>query len=346
VAHFLTLRLAGKMRIEPLDLTDEKTVRACYDVMLAAHQVDEAVEPPMSYGLFLLYLRKGWEHTPTEAWVALDDSDVVVGYGRLELPDLENLDRANGGPTVTPAMRRRGIGREMLRWLAARATANGRTVFSSDVPGGSAGEAFAQATGARPELEEVRRIQHLRKIAPGTVATLRASAEAAAAGYSLVTWTGPVPDRYLGPMAEVLNAFADAPHGENVEPEVWDAARVRERTSTAQRAGLLRGYSVAAVHELTGELAAYTEVVVDPEAPQWGFQQLTAVTRAHRGHRLGLLAKTHMLAELAGAEPQLEFISTSNAAANSYMIAVNEMLGYEVVDPCWRFFEIPVADIG
>ena len=141
-----------------------------------------------------------------------------------------------------PACRRRGIGRALLRHEGERATANGRTRFGASVTTGAAGDAFAQAVGARLDLEEVRRIQYLREIAPGTVADLRASAEKAATGYSLVSWAGDTPDEYCGAMAEVFNAFNDAPHGENEEPEHWDAERVRERTGTAVRAGLLRGH--------------------------------------------------------------------------------------------------------
>ena len=160
-----------------------------------------------------------------------------------------------------------------------------------------------------------------------------------------MNWTGDVPEQYLAPLAHVINAFADAPRGENVEPETWDADRLRERTGAHVRAGLLRDHGVAALHDATGEMAAYTGVIVDPEAPSWGFQQLTAVTRPHRGHRLGLLVKTAMLELLAEAEPQLEYIMTGNAAANEHMIAVNEQLGYEVVEPGWRFYELPVADL-
>jgi len=69
------------------------------------------------------------------------------------------------------------------------------------------------------------------------------------------------------------------------------------------------------------------------------------VIRAHRGHRLGLLTKTAMLELLASAEPQLEWITTGNAAANEHMIAVNEQLGYQVAEPGWRFYEIPVANM-
>ena len=244
-----------------------------------------------------------------------------------------------------PAVRRRGIGRVLLRHEGERAAANGRSVFGAGTATGTGGDAFAQAMGARLDLEEVRRIQYLREIPPGTIATLRASAEKAAAGYSLVSWTGAVPGEYCGPIAEVSNAFADAPHGETEEAEFWDANRVRERLGIQVRAGLRRAYTIAAVCDSTGQMAGFTEVNIDPEFPRWGYQQLTAVIRAHRGHRLGLLVKTAMLEWLAEAEPQLEWIATGNAAANEYMIAVNEQLGYRVVEPGWRIYEMPVADM-
>ena len=330
------------MRIERWDPADETTAMAVYEAHLAAHLADEADDPPMSAGTFCLFLREGFDKTPGEVWLAADDEAGVVGYYRMQLSDLENLDRAAGGPVVHPAMRRRGYGRALLRHEAERAAANGRSVLSGPVVTGSAGEAFAAAAGATPQLVDVRRVQYLAKIEAGKIAELGQSAARAAAGYSLVNWTGDVPERYLGPLARVVNAFEDAPHGENVEPETWDADRLRERTGAHVRAGLLRNHSVAAVHDATGEMAAYTGVIVDPEAPSWGFQELTAVTRPHRGHRLGLLVKTAMLELLAEAEPQLEFIMTGNAAANDHMIAVNQQLGYEVAGPGWRTYEGPV----
>ena len=339
------LGLAWKMRIEQWDSADEKTARGCYSVMLAAHKEDEPIEPPMSYGIFEMYLRTGFEMIPGEVWAAFDEDGTVAGYYRIGLPDLENRDKAHGGPTVHPARRRRGIGRELLRHEGTRAQAHGRTLFSAHATAGTGGDAFAQAVGARLDLEEVRRVQYLSEILPETIASLRATAEKAAAGYSLVSWKGPIPDEYCASMAEVFNAFNDAPHGENEEPEIWDAQRVRERTGIVQRAGRIRGHSVAAIADATGEMAAFSEVLVDPEHPQWGLQQLTAVVRSHRGHRLGLLTKIAMLELLASAEPRLEWIVTGNAATNKHMIAVNEQLGYKVVEPGWRFYEIPVANM-
>ena len=100
------------------------------------------------------------------------------------------------------------------------------------------------------------------------------------------------------------------------------------------------------MHDATGEMAALTQLFVDPADPDWGHQGLTGVTRPHRGHRLGLLTKAAMLEWLATAEPQLERIETNNAEANSYMIAVNEALGFELAEPGFQFFALPVAAAG
>ena len=174
---------------------------------------------------------------------------------------------------------------------------------------------------------------------------MRAQAEKAAAGYSLASWTGVTPDEYCGPLAGVFNAFNDAPHGENDEPENWDAERIRERANYVVRSGLLRSYNVAAFCDSTGEMVAYSGVIIDPERSQWGFQQLTAVVRTHRGHRLGLLVKTAMLELLAAAEPQLEWIATGNAAANDHMIAVNDALGFVPLFPEFHTCELGTAAV-
>jgi len=92
-------------------------------------------------------------------------------------------------------------------------------------------------------------------------------------------------------------------------------------------------------------LAALTQVSVDPPDPGWAFQLITAVTAAHRGHRLGLLVKVAMLEWLATAEPQLKRITTWNAEDNKYMIAVNEALGYTVFGAPATSWRLDVADL-
>jgi hypothetical protein len=78
-------------------------------------------------------------------------------------------------------------------------------------------------------------------------------------------------------------------------------------------------------------LAGHTVVGVDVERPWYASQFDTSVVRAHRGNRLGLLLKIGMIRWLATEEPQVRILDTDNAASNSYMIAVNDLIGYRVI---------------
>jgi GNAT superfamily N-acetyltransferase len=342
------------MQIQRVDPADAGVVRACHAVHVAAHAVDDPEgDPPFSLALFSAHLAHGWSCDPTEVWCVSEDSPggaghrEVAAYGRLMLPDLENRDRAFMTVTVHPAFRRRGVGRALLRHAAGRAEANGRSVLDFNVPQGSAGGAFARRLDVEVGLVDARRFLDLRKIPASRFAELRAEAAGHAAGYSLISWTGVTPAEELGRVAGVFNAMNDAPREEGwFEDDLWDADRVRDRGDMQLRFAGNRGYSVAAVHAVTGEMAALTQLFVDPADPDWGHQGLTGVTRPHRGHRLGLLTKAAMLEWMATAEPQLEHIETNNAASNSYMIAVNEALGFELMLPNFQFFSLPVAKAG
>jgi len=319
------------MHIEQLDLTDAAAIRACHAALVAAQRVDEPEEPLLGERLFGCYLTSGWGGDPREAWLVRGRAEgSVAGWYRLELPDLENLDRANLNLIVHPEERRRGLGRALLRHAADRAAAHGRTVLGGGARNGTAGEAFARSVGAEPGLVDIERLLEPGTLEDGRLARLREEAERHAAGYQLVNWTGLIPEGLIEQMAALYAALSDAPHDADVEPEKWDAQRVRERVNGLREHFGAREYSVAARHVASGELAALTQVSVDPPDPGWGFQLITAVTAAHRGHRLGLLVKVAMLEWLATAEPQLERITTWNAEDNQYMIAVNEALGYTI----------------
>lgn len=323
------------------DALDRATTQACFAVVCAADKADDPLGPPWS-----LRRLRGWleyPSDPAELWLCRDEaSGAVQGWYYLILPKRENRDQAHLLLTVHPAWRRRRIGTALLRHAATRAADNGRSVLRSGTFQESAGAAFAGHAGAAPGLVEARRVLAVTAIPAGRVASLREQAERAATGYSLVSWTGRVPEEYLARYAAVESAMADAPHDASEEPEVWDAARVAEYEDIRERRGR-RIYTLAALHDASGEMAAVTAVEADQDNPEWGYQLLTAVTRPHRGHRLGLLVKSAMLEWLAVAEPALERIITGNAAVNQYMIAINEQLGYELLNPAEQSYELPVA---
>jgi len=139
-----------------------------------------------------------------------------------------------------------------------------------------------------------------------------------------------------GGLAAVNADLTDAPHDH--ETPVWDEAQVRASDLMLTRARY-RVYSVAARADAAGRLAALSMVFIDPVYPEWGFQGLTVVSRAHRGHRLGMLIKVAMLEWLAGREPQLRQIVTGNADSNKHMIAINDVIDH------WPSWELDVSQV-
>ncbi len=339
------------MLITRLDPADEETLRGCHQAYTAAHDVDDPHGPPESYPTFVIWLTTDWGDSPGEAWAARDEpGGEVTGFYRINLPDKANLDAAWVFPAVHPARRRQGLGSELLRHAAARADAEGRTLLRGVTYDGTAGTHSSPrppgpgATALR--LVSIRRVLRLRQLPDGLVAGQRARAEAAAAGYTLLSWAGATPPEYCAGLAGVLNAFADAPADEGYERQAWDADRVRDEFDIITQWDALRRYSVVAVHAQSGEMAGLTQVYVTPGSPAWATQGITAVARNHRGHRIGLLVKTAMLDWLAAAEPRRRtHITTDNADSNQWMIAINDLLGFEILSPPYQLTYLPTAEV-
>jgi GNAT superfamily N-acetyltransferase len=322
-------------RFAPAD--DGAAVRACYEIYRAGAPADDPDGPPMPARSFAGWLALGWTEDPLETWLARDGAGEPCGWYVLGLPQRENRHLATLRPVVPPGRRRGGLGTALVRHAAQRADHLGRTVLSSDSRQDSPGMAFALALGAQQGLTEVRRVLELAAVTPRKRAALRAAAQAAAAGYAPLTWAGPTPEDQLAAVAAVNAGLADIPHEAGYDVQRWDAERVRLDGRRVAAQGL-RYYTVAARSLATGELAALSQLGIEPDEPTWGHQELTVVSRAHRGHRLGMLLKVAMLDLLAEHEPQLTRIITGNTDGNRHMIAINEELGFTVLDrwPSWR----------
>lgn len=351
-----------RMRIKQWDMSDPDVIRGCHEVRQAAQHADDPDGPPLSERRLRVSLEGDRTGIPNEVWFTdgqADDGEAgdgeagdggpgdsgpggIRGWYLLMLPDQENLDHAFVDVVVHPEHRRRGTGAALLRHAAGRAREHGRSALGGGALLESAGDAFAARMGAKPGLVEAIRVLDVGAVPPGLVSDLRADATAMAAGYSLVSWTGPVPEERLDGVARLMEAMNDAPW--DYEDETWDAERVRTRINDRLARVGIRRYTVAAVSDETGELAAFSVLFVDPPHPEWGFQGDTGVLRHHRGHRLGMLVKTAMLEWLSTAEPQLRRIGTGNAASNSYMISINERLGF-TVHAFARSHDLPVAAI-
>jgi GNAT superfamily N-acetyltransferase len=332
------------MQIERFDPeADAARTRACHQAYVASAPVDDPHCPPMSLQIFTGWLACGWTEDRPETWFAGDSLDVADGCYSATMPLRENRHLAYVYPQVPPARRRAGIGTALLCHAAARAADQGRATLTAEVLDGSAGEAFAQVLGAQRGVTEIRRLLDLAAEPADTLPRLRAEADRAAHGYELLFWEGIVPEAYFGQVAVVNAALADAPMDAGTQAQSWDEDRVRAGQRRVELLGM-RHYTLAAQCASSGDFAGLTELSIDPETPDWGFQGLTAVTRPHRGHRLGLLVKAAMLQLLAEREPQLRWVITSNGDSNSHMIAINAAFGYRVLDSRTSW-QLDVADV-
>jgi GNAT superfamily N-acetyltransferase len=316
-------------------------VRAFYEMYAAGLPIDDPDGPPFSQPLYMGWVKDGWEGERRKVALATDDDGTPVGACLVELSEGRNKHISHVTVLVPPRRRRHGMGRALLNYAARCAVAEGRTMLTAEVRLDTPGAAFAAAVGARAGVIEIRRVFDLTAIPEGHLAALRAKAEAASAGYSLVRWAGPTPEEYLMGVATVSVAMNDAPQNAGRERRQPDPERVRTSERRSVEMGTRR-YSVAARCDQTGEIAGLSQMGVDKDDPEWGYQFITAVTRAHRGHRLGLLVKVGLTEMLTEAEPRVRRVLTGNADANEHMIAINAELGYTVLDQ-WQIWDLDVT---
>lgn len=318
------------MRIEQFDATsDSQRLRACFDMTRAGWPVDHPGQPAWALDSFAGKWGRGFDGAPRQTWLATDDAGEPVGSYLLRLPDKENATMAFCTLVVAPHARRCGTGSALLDHCVGQARKAGRSRVAGAARDDSPGAAFAAAAGARGGIADVYRVLTIDSALPARLAELRPAAEDRAAGYSLVSWLAPAPAEYLDQLGRIHSTMADAPRDAGVEPQVWDAERIRQ-SEQVMAEHRLTCYAIAARHEATGELAALTEMCTEPDTPDWAFQQITAVLPRHRGHRLGLLLKIAMLEWLLEREPAVRRIETGNAGANAHMIVINEQLGFTV----------------
>lgn len=319
---------------------DDQALATTIEILEASRRLDDPGSPAPVLELQRRWLRYGWDLRPDEwyLYAPLPGAEPVAVLS-IDLPSRDNLHLVWAELTVHPDHRRRGHGTALVSEVLRRTQEAGRTTVWLGGPAeDEAAAAFAARQGFRYASHDARRKQHLAEVDPDAVAALRRQAETAAADYELQRLQPPLADELMAEVAEVAESINDAPMGDlTYEPEVFDLDLMRDvETAAAGRGDHV--YRVVARHRTTGRLGGHTVVVVNPMRPERGVQCDTAVSRDHRGRRLGLLLKIEMMAWLAETESQLEYVETFNQADNGYMISVNEAIGYRL-DRVFHMYE-------
>ena len=327
--------------VDPLDPEHDELFLAHHDVKLASgeaefgdrHTVPSADEVRSRHA------------TDTSvrmlAIAAISGDGEVVGAASLRLPLLDNPHLAIGELLVHPRHRRQGIGTALLGRLEALAVDEGRTTLALEASRSADGVdvqgPFVARHGYARALTSLRSDLDL----PGGATDLErglggVDAEALQAGgsgrYGLLTWWDGIPDEWLDQVAALNGRMStDAPLGElELEPEAWDAERVRQRVEVIRSRG--RRFVTTVAHDTeTGTLAGFTDLGVALHAPATAYQWNTLVLREHRGARLGMRLKAANLRALLAELPEVRRVVTWNAEQNEPMLRVNRVIGFHVV---------------
>jgi GNAT superfamily N-acetyltransferase len=324
------------VEIREVDVADKQAMHRHWEIGLLAERDSRPYDFYPPFETAWLSYQAGRDDLRLLPFGAFDDGE-MVGCGRVDLPQLDNLHAAYSSLYVDPAHRRRGVGRSLDAHSVEIARAEGRRLLIAEAyaPLGddSPGTLFAASLGYRPGIEDAMKVVDLVETEP-TWSALEETSAAKRDGYRIVTWRDHVPEAYVAGFCRLNEMFfEEAPTGDlEVENEVWDAQRVADQ----ERRNRATGRHVLAAGALAsdGALVGVTEVMVNELAPHRGFQSGTLVDPAHRGHALGLAVKLANHQQVRCVFPECRVLMTGNADVNAPMNAVNLQLGYRDVERC------------
>jgi RimJ/RimL family protein N-acetyltransferase len=268
--------------------------------------------------------------------VAVEDG-ANVAYGTVRLPLRDNLANATVSISVLPSRRNQGIGtvfaEEILDFIRSEDRTSAVWTVGSPVSEESPGCAFSRALGAKKVLSRLRRELDLTMVDESELENLaKTKIDGRDSDYEIVTWVDRAPDHLVEGVAQLVGRMStDTPRGDlSWESEVWDASRWREKEDDAFHSG--RGRLAAGAVNRSGRLVAFTDIGIWKQQPTVAEQWNTIVDPDHRGHRLGLVVKIANLRHLRREIPGALRLETWNANENTRMIAINELLGFQIVE--------------
>jgi GNAT superfamily N-acetyltransferase len=312
------------VELRPIDLADDATLAAAYDVECAATSYARPGWVPLGRDARIATWRAddGWTRLLVGAFAA----DVLVGLGTTQVA-LDTPGTAWVAASVVPEHHRRGIGTRLVAAAEAQSPVSVTRWVGSLYAAGAAGleavsRGFAGPLGYAPASSE-------------TVVELdlasEVHAEPVAPGYTVATYVNGAPPELRAEVGVIKGLVdAEAPNGElgwqptpvSIEEYAAELALWQEQGRTAVESVALDG---------TGRVVAWTCVVASPDPRRPAQVEGTLVLAEHRGHGLGRAVKVASLAAVR-THTVAERVRTSSDDQNVWMRAINRDLGFRPVE--------------
>jgi RimJ/RimL family protein N-acetyltransferase len=165
----------------------------------------------------------------------------------------------------------------------------------------------------------------------GLVQSWMDAGQTRATGYWLDYWDGTLPGELAGDYAAFHRMAQAKPRDDlHVADVILSADHVAQLDRALAEAGRQRW--TIFVRDIGGRCAGGTEVTFEPWDAAVAVQQNTAIGEAHRGRGLAKWAKASMLDRIRRERPDVERVRTSNAFSNAPMLAINNMLGFTIIE--------------
>ncbi|GHD78743.1 acetyltransferase (GNAT) family protein [Salinibacterium amurskyense] len=341
----------SEIKISPLEIPRALAADGSDDFTAAntlRNQTDETVQayPELAYDPVVEIAI--WQPSTFEErrMLVARDKGRIVGRGDYATQVGDEADTAWINAYVHPDYRRRGIGSRLLTELEKVAADAGKRkvhVYVSSLPSEGALLAAPTGFGAVPRdaagtqflgthrysFEQVERVSRLPLPVPGLHSLVDDAIKRCSRDYAVHEWAGPCPEKWRDDLALLYTRMSTDEPSAGLEPpeDVWTAERVNEQDQRLLE-GTATAVYAAIEHIASGELVAYTSLMVPQQLELAVLQDNTIVLGEHRGHRLGNLLKVLNLAHLERVAPGHPSVITYNAEENRPMLSVNEAVGF------------------